>query len=431
MYYYNTQYRFSLPEDGPQDVAGGIIAASAMPYHQLKRRKLRKVKFLRHRLFDPQLYLAGLHRGKKVISLSTYPWFACPEDVPEFSTSEHKTLAAWKKEYEDAITKAWSANNSVAPDIGKAAEEAIQFQLDIGCQRIILPSPLTTANNDTYHDEATWLEAGLETCKRRRISMPVYATVAISDPLLRGADPESNGIIHTIADQVTSRSISGIYLVVEQASEGGYTCTHPRTLGAILTLIDDVVRGAGKRVIINFAGAFGAIAMAAGAEIWSAGYYRSQRRLRLADLEETEGRAKPRYFSPYLLGDVGVETDLLAITKRGLAPRVFYNTASSVPLHAALAVGKPTSSVSQWEYRNGNIQAARAHYIQCIKDMDDLLMSVTQRRRVALVQSWLERAAHIADDLKRAGISHSAVTELDHQQTWLEVFQSWRAQAGL
>src|SRR5467141_3550547 len=114
-------------------------------------------------------------------------------------------------------------------------------------------------------------------------------TVAISDAVLRNTEPSENTFIQTITAQIASRSeISGAYVVLEQTVETGYVCVNENTLYGLLVLTDDLVRGASRRVIVNYIGPFGAVLAAAGASLWASGSYRSQRRMRLADQEEDE-----------------------------------------------------------------------------------------------------------------------------------------------
>ena len=76
MFYYNAKYAFALPGQAPAAIAGGIIAASAMPAGQLVRRDFRKYPYLQHRLFDPQMYLSSLDPNvarKSVVNLASGP----------------------------------------------------------------------------------------------------------------------------------------------------------------------------------------------------------------------------------------------------------------------------------------------------------------------------------------------------------------------
>ena len=177
MFYYNAKYAFALPGQAPAAIAGGIIAASAMPAGQLVRRDFRKYPYLQHRLFDPQLYLSSLDPNvatKSVVNLASWPWF-CPGAVPEDDSDRHTSVKNWKDLHADALLRSWP--NCVPNDpqrIGAAAKAAVKTQLQLGCEMIILPGPLTTIATQQYATETTWIDAGLEACKALKEGIPIW-----------------------------------------------------------------------------------------------------------------------------------------------------------------------------------------------------------------------------------------------------------------
>jgi len=399
------------------------------------RRNLKSYPYLQHRYFDPQIYLAGLNSRQAptaTYNLATFPWFDVTDSVPSYDSSRHGTMKQYKERFSDELVDSWAGQPPTDPDlISRAVREAVLFQVQLGCEGIILPSPMTAAATGDYESELRWLDCGLEVCQDQRISLPVFATVAISDPLLRGTDPDANALINTITDQVSARPVAGAYIVIEQASERGYSCTHPNTLYSLLLLVDDLVRGAGKRVIVNYMGTFGAVLRAAGASVWSTGYYLSQRRLRLADFETSDARAYPRYHSFKLAGDIGVRSDLETIVRSGLGPAVFYESEAARPLHAALLAGRRSDDVPAWKYEISNIRAAQVHHTSLMRGLGLSLEMRDDSNRINAVNRWLERASELATQISQLGIRDSYQTELSHQETWLQVFERWRKRSGL
>ena len=66
-----------------------------------------------------------------------------------------------------------------------------------------------------------------------------------------------NSLLRTISDQIVARQqLDGIYLVIEQSADRGHCYNCEEGCLAILLLIDDLNRGAGKQIIINYAGLF-------------------------------------------------------------------------------------------------------------------------------------------------------------------------------
>jgi len=433
MLYLNVRYKFAAPDNaGP--VAGGIIAASAMPMDQLMRRDFRKHTYLQHRLLDPQLYLSGIDsnvaRGP-VVNLVTFPWFA-KHAVPAYDSDKHGTLAKWKSKHSDELVAAWKRAPPVRADMEAAARAAVQCQLDLGCNAVILPTPLTTVATQHFQTETEWIDVGLAVCKELRVTLPVFATVALSDTVLRGVPPHEHPLLHTITNQIASREqLAGAYLVLEQTGDDQYVCTVRDSLMALMVVTDDLVRGASRQVIANYLGTFGAVLAGAGASIWSSGYYLSQRRMKLADFDEKMGLAKPRYFSMPLAGDVGVDKDLPWLLAKGLADRVFTKTTAGEVVQAALAAGTYPHSVPQWEFRPNNIQAAASHYTEAVSRFGAALRSWEPRKRVEVVHRWLAGAVRLVDAFKDAGLAKSYSTELIHQRVWLDVFEEWRQRAGM
>lgn len=197
-----------------------------------------------------------------------------------------------------------------------------------------------------------------------------------------------------------------------------------KTLAAILLFIDDITRIARRRVIVNHLGPFGAVTMAAGADIWATDYYLSRRRLRLTDLaDSTGGSQMPRYFSPALIGDIGVQSALDAVVKVGMFDKVKIETEGAKELHQALAQGKPASAVYAWQYEKTRTTASKAHYLEAMNRVGRRLANSSPPERIVFVHKWLRKAVAVADALKTNGISDSYVTELGHQRSWLAAFE--------
>jgi hypothetical protein len=431
MYYYNAKYTFALPGQSPSAIAGGIISAAAMPAGQLLRREFRKYPYLQHRLFDPQLYLSSLDRNvarKSVLNLASWPWF-CPGAVPEYDSDKHKSLKNWKELHADDLLRNWPGSaRGDSQVIADASRAAVKTQLDLGCEMIILPAPLTTLATQQFASQTEWIDAGIEACKELKVAIPVLATVAISDSILRGVDATQNPLLQTISNQVSARAeLAGAYILPEMPSESGYLCTSRDTLLSILLLADDFVRGAGRTVVVNYVGTSGALASAVGVSVWSSGYYRSQRRLKLADFEENFGRAMPRYHSLKLAGDIGLERDIELAYKQ-FGSRILTDTRDGQILERALASG--TYPPAEWAYSPTNVAAAAGHYNEAAYKLGQL-STQTQEKRIETVQRWLETAVFWSGNLQKVGITASAQTELAHQAVWLDAFQSWRSHAGL
>lgn len=432
MFYYNLGYHFKLREGSPTDVPGSIISAVGMAKPQLERRKIKKLPYLQHRLFDPQLYLAGLdahEAGEAVAVLATYPWFGVPNVKPY--DSGQQSIRDWELESAAERVKNWPRAVPSGKDIDAAVREAIVFQRALGCEAIILPSPLTDAPRRGYLDEVQWLDTGIDVARHLGVTQPLFATIAIKDSILRGTDAGKDGFLGTITGQIATRreELTGAYLVIEQSSEDTYCCGSADVLKAVLAITDDLYRGAGQRVVVNYMGAFGAVAAVAGAEIWASGYYRSLRRLRLADMNDGEGRQYPRYYSLRLLGDIGVEDDLARVWKTDASKLLRTNTEAAKPLHAALDRGDSSASVATWSYGVSNITAASAHYNEAMHALGRHLHAMTPKERVDFMNGFLDRAAALASRLRQIDPRLGRATDISHQSAWVNAFDDWKRKA--
>lgn len=432
MYYYCAKLRaLKLPELSERVPAGSVIAASAMPLHQLTRRSFTIHEHVRHRMLDPQLYLAGLDpRTAKstVFKLATCPWFGT--DPPAYNSAQHGTLNDYKERFIAELLSRWTGiAPSTRSEIRLCVKSALQYQASLGCEALIIPSPLTSTATD-YRIETEYLDAAIELASDLQLSIPLYATIAVSDALFRNADPTENTLIQAITGQIASRSeISGAYIVLEQTAETGYVCVNENTLFSLLILADDLIRGAARQVAVNYIGPFGAVLAAAGARVWASGYYRSQRRMRLADQEEDEGRAYPRFYSSPLAGDVGVEEDLRRLRDAGLLHHVFSRSEASVPLYNAIQANRYPNAAPQWEYRPGNIWAAAAHYNDIACKIEGFFDSKDNAGIIEAVDRWLKQASALANQVGSSGVSPQH-TDTRHQAIWLSAFQKWRRYAN-
>ncbi len=287
--------RFQMQVPGTEGAAGAVIMPSGLPSHTLTRRNLDQ---LGSRLLDPQMYLADLQPDRcrdTCTKLASYPWFLA-EGVSEYD-SARQTQAEWRAVEQARIIERWRRTPATPAEMERAVDLCLTFQRDLRMTGIILPSPLTRDHASAYAVEADWLELGVARAQRIAPGLPKYASIAISDTCLRGFTPYQNPLLDVILDQVTARAPDGAYVVLEQANETTYNCTSENTVGALLRLVQGLKAGGIERVVVSFAGSAGLLSLLVGADAWATGWYRGERRLRLADIEQTEGRAMPAYYS--------------------------------------------------------------------------------------------------------------------------------------
>jgi len=429
-FFVNIGYNFKQPASIAPD--GSVILASAMPMHQLERRKsYNEYPHMQRRLFDPQLYLAGLDAAASVehcTKLASYAWFGVA-GIPKFSSgkySQPEWAAAAKAKTPAVWPRTAPTDAALIPNLVK---DCVDLQVRIGCEAVILPSPLTADPGTTYGDELMWLDAGLEYCHDLNgFDRPIYATVALADVCVRYSDPPRNPLLELILDTVSARGIQGVYIVLEQGSEPSDTrqCGNTRGLWSILHLAHVFGTEARLRVGVNFMGAFGLACEAAGASWWASNWYKSLYRLRLAD-KLGGGRSYPLYWTYPGAIDVHLETEFgrLAAAPKGLLLKMEDQTTASAALLRAASLGTPVGRVPGWRYAQGNVGQSIEHYLLSVTGAEQRLSVLTGKDRPNHVQDWLERALAFVPAVAST-LGTSRRTKTDHVLAWRDAFLAYR-----
>ena len=424
-FYVCAKYKMAIPPSVAP--AGGVILPSGIALHRLERRDLVKsYPHLARRLLDPQLYLIGLNAATSrnaCANLASYPWFPVKKRV-DYDSKKHKK-GVWGTAVRAVIHKQWVRDlPATATGVSDTIRQCLDVQSRVGVEGYILPAPLTQDINTPFDVELDWMERGLALAKALGDGRPVYASIALSDTTVRGPDPWKNPLLDLILDQVTARHVRNVYLVLEQANEDGYYCTHPHTVGALLRLCDALKRGGVERVLVGYAGTAGLLTLAAGADAWTSGWYRSERRLKLADFEDHIGLSFPAYYSHPLGGEFHLEHDLDNAVAGGFLSRIADRTPASEGLLRALSAKKGASAVAEWRHSRSHVQSAIEHFqIVCVRETN-ALAAVSDKKAFEAVKTWLIGADQLATDLYSIGSFHPR-TSVNHQAGWLEAFLSY------
>lgn len=425
-FFVTAQWQMNLPAV-VTGVAGGLIMPANLSYHAITHRHLeKKHPHLRRRLLDPQMYLAELNAAScrnACTHLASYGWFPVSQEFP-FDSSEQKQ-SEWRNSVAQNIETAWTAR---IPTRGAEMEDAVRrcisVQRQLGVEALILPAPLSQEINSSFDVELEWLECGLNLSRTIAADLPVYASIAVADVALRGPDPWSNPLLDVILDQLTARGIRGAYIVPVMASEDSYYFTHPNTVGALLRLCNGLRAGGATRVIVGFAGTAGLLCLAAGADAWASGWYRSQRRMRLSDFEIQQGRVVPAFYSGPLGGEFHMEHDLDRAVASGFLARIQDRTAASDGLLRALGAGMSVSKVPEWRHQMGNKTASTEHFLLACSRETAQLSSLLDAAAQAGTRAWLENAYRLCSDLQRIG-PFNPRTAVNHQHGWLRAFDQF------
>lgn len=371
-------------------------------------------------LFDPQLYLAALSCdtcSDTCTNLVGYPWFLRSE--PDAYDSGKTTQQGYRKQVRAQIKDLWKGLPERDDDIDAAVRTAIDFQLRIGCDDLILPSPLTVDLGTTYATELRWLDRGLEAAQKSAPRKRAFATVAISDTCTFSAPAESSTLLEGILDQVSAREPGGVYILIEQRVEPGYYLTSPHTFRTLLRLASEFKTAGIPTVLVAWVGTAGLPAIAAGADGWASGWYRSERRLKLDDLRnDSSGPAAPAFYSHRLGGEVHPQ-DLDKVRDANRLDLIEEETPWSRGLFRALRDGRSAKDLPDWTNH-----AARAHFNTVMIRETTTLLGLAPSQRTKHVARWLGEAERRARELAKIEDLHPR-TAVGHQEIWREAFDVW------
>ncbi len=388
MFMINTGYRFPAPPV----TADGLVL---IPYGNYSERLFRTPlpeKDLQ--ILDPQLYLAELNSEScsKVCSrLATYPWLGnnrAVECKDEFSTNKE-----WTDHIVEKISEFWPG--VVTTDVDEACRKCIEFQQDLKCSHIIIPTPMLAEREDEASNLATWIDEGIKVASDLEIAQPILVSVAMNEAILNDSTFEQGGYLDAVVDQVVARDgIDGVYIVIAQTQ-----VTHPfesnKIVWSAYAHLSRAFSEAGfKGIFINFADVFGLVCLALGASLCATGPSHSLRRLSPDSLKDGGGgTALPHLYSHKLMGELLSETDLKLITEQRLLTRVKDETASSRDLFGAIAAGKTAKHVPAWIESKNNISAAQSHFIERMHAEARSLRTLSHSERVDRIRDQLETAS--------------------------------------
>ena len=432
MVYFAVDANQFTPPPGIPDIAGSIVIASKRKLEHVGNATFRRHPYRTRFLFDPQLYLSGLDPTRsrsRCINLSTYDWFDTG-DLSFKRTDKSFTKKAWNEKLREIIDQYWTGrlftNQS---DIDDAVKCVCNVQRHAGAEAVVLASPLTTNPNSDLQVELEWIDRGIVASKAIAPDAQLLATVALAESALIGIDAFENALIDTIIDQLTSRDIDGVYIVITSNSQM-YYLGEGTIVGALLRLTDGFKRGGMKRVVINYATLAGILTLATGADTLCTGWHRSERRLNLQDLvgAESDRLAYPAYYCDQLASEINISDDLPKLAKAKVLDNFMDVTTFSAPLLKGIARGivPKDGAIPQWDYRGGITGEAAAHFATSVsKHVAYMSGLADDGKRVKSVKKWLTTADGLVGKLMSVIKDLHQRTEVAHQRTWLRVFEDF------
>ncbi|MBW1932801.1 MAG: hypothetical protein JRI56_07270 [Deltaproteobacteria bacterium] len=410
MFLLNIGYYWNFPSS-----LDGLQGAVLLAVYNLSIRvdRERRSLDLRRFLMDPQLYLSTLDprgRTKACARLASYRWFQVPE-VQDYDSSEGGRRR-WEVELRERIEDLWPRRTP--SDVDKACADAIEFQDRIGCTHVIIPAPLIAEREDEGESAGVWLDAGIRAARELDVTIPLLATVAISEGALNEAAFEDDGLIEGVVDHVTARSenIEGVYIVIVQTRRP----THPfqtstEVIRAYIQLANRFRQAGMGEIIVNFADLAGLVACGVGATWFATGPSSGLRYINIEGfLDDGGGVALPYYYSHKTAGEYLSETDLRRIVNARVFRPIIDQTKFSEPLVRILLRGGSAASVPSWAESQNNLRDAQRHFVQrMVEEGRGLAEQPTLDQRLEKVRDWLADAEAKALLLeRRVGERHGA-----------------------
>lgn len=367
----NHSWKGNQPDEG-STYEGVILNPSAFERKSGMRRVLAGQVDAEMFLFDPQLYLLDLQFPADVCpkfakNLSTYPWIGLVP--PDFDSGQLRQFV--EGEEEQSIEQRWKDRKDPLSQWTLTVREAVNHQVEMGCDAIILPAPLIQDPETNLERDFDLLEKAIEVASPLTHGKPLYASIPLADSLLMHRDFLENPLIEAIPDTLSAMTgLAGVYIPFlqiatfpDQERMASQNCP-----GSLMRLARRLGSRTHLKAIFNFTESLGIVLHALGAQGYASGYNKKQRRLHVSDFFPSKGGGGgfPKFYSLELCTDFLPSRGLERISKkRLLGPLSKDETNSSAPLFKALKARKPLSdSVPEWDEVQGNIKAARHHYFE-------------------------------------------------------------------
>ncbi len=372
MFFYNLNHSWkgNQPDEG-DTYQGVILNPSAFERSSGMRRALEGKVNAEIFLFDPQLYLLDLQFPAGVFptfakNLGTYPWIGI--EPPDFDSGQLRQFVEGEEEL--PVEARWKERKDPLSQWDVTVREAVNHQVNMGCDAIILPAPLIQDPETNLERDFDLLERAIQIATPLRGEKPLYASVPLADGLLAHHDFLENPLIEAIPDTLSAMAgLTGVYIPFLQVSATEQERVASQNgPGSLMRLARRFGSRTDLKTIFNFTESLGIVLHALGAQGYASGYNRKQRRLHISDFipKKGGGGAFPKFYSMELCTDFLPSRGMERIAKkRLLSPMMRDVTNSSRPLFEALKAKKSVNdSVPDWAEIPGNIAAARHHYFE-------------------------------------------------------------------
>lgn len=414
---------YSTKIDAELSINGLILSASGVNMPALERRSLSNSEI---KLFDPQMYFPiELHSSctSTFNKLATYPWYNPAH--PIFDSQEFNLRDFRKQLEEDETHSSVSIPNS-SDDLEDRIQKCIDFQISLNPSHILLPTTLVVDPEDAFTEQLKWINSGIKLSSDTKI--PKLITVALSDSVILSKSFETNSLIQTILDNLTTfDDVDGFYIVISRSSSNT-NITEKNIVQTVLEFSYILGHLMNKQVFLNFIDNLGFLGLAVGASYFASGYTNKERRLNFDDFVDSSsgGAPLPHFYSYELIGDLFSDRDLSKIKDARLLKFIKNDiTVFSENLYHALEHNIDIENISDWRESRNNVAKAKLHRAELLHLKVDDLMLLDFNNKIKYTLSWLQQAEINASYLENRFKYDPISEDFRHITVWRSCFEKF------
>jgi hypothetical protein len=302
-----------------------------------------------------------------------------------------------------------------AKKLSSYCKKAIDFQMEIGADRIISPTVIFNSFENNWCQTALSLaDASLDYHAGLNNAPPLLTSFVIGETALT---PKKD--VENFLDLVTAWDLEGVYLIFAREDSGYSQVFEPQRLAHALYMIHVLGHVNQFEVVNGFSDYCGLIFRSVGAAAFGTGWYQSLRQFHKSSFtKKTKGGGqvpKLRYSSIPLMSSIYL-SELEQIRDIGELDSIL----SGVPLDENVH-----ENSDDWSQRSSELQ----HW-QALSEADHKLAK-TFAKRMAHLQDSLISASALYQNLEESGVVFSATTSSLHLDGWQEAIERFKKLIGL
>jgi hypothetical protein len=318
--------------------------------------------------------------------------------------------------YESGLTR---AQFIAQRDIQSYVEKTLDYQVDLGLDRLISPSVLFYDFRDPWSQIA--LSLGQESiifCEQIRRAPDLLISLVVDENALVNIEA-----LNEFLDIISLWNVPGYYLLIRLKDLNYPALFEQNSITNLIYFVYVLAEINGFEVVCGYSDFVGLLLHAVGAKATAAGWSHTLRQFSLRRFIPSTGgrRALPRYTSAQLLNSILIVPELDAIYDVGLLDRVLSNTKyddvmrSKNPANATWPSN--TACLHHWQVLSGIAKEISSQG------------SVSQR--LTFLEGIIQQGLATYRLLERAGVLFQATTGSRHLQVWLRAIQGFRQEAGI